>query len=359
MAYTTVEAGLQVEQWERDFHVEYVRDSRFKRYMGKSSNSIIQTNMVLEGAPGTTITFGLVTRLTGSGVTGDNRLMGNEEALSNYSQEVTINQLRNAVAVGDFEQKKTFIDLLDAARDALKNWAMEKLRDDIIARYMSPHVDGTTTYGSSTEAQKDTWLQNNVDRVLFGAAKSNTAGGSGTEDHSSSLANVDSSSDTLSPAMVSLAKRMARDADPHIRPVVIKEDEEWFVLFANKWAFRDFKSNAAYQQAARDGWTRGPDNPLFRDGDLVWEGMIIREIVEIPVISGVGASSIDVAPNFVCGAQSMFVCWGRRTRAIQQDDDYGNINGVGVAEIRGVEKATFNSTQHGLLTLYTAGVADT
>lgn len=354
MAYTTVEAGLQVEQWERDFHVEYVRDSRFKRYMGKSSNSIIQTNMVLEGQPGDKITFGLVTKLTGSGVTGDNRLMGNEEALNNYSHQVTINQLRNAVAVGDMEQKKTFIDLLDAAREQLRLWAMSTLRDDIIARYQSPNVDGTTTYASSTEAQKDAWLAANDDRVLFGAAKSNNS----SNDHSASLLNVDATTDPLSPAMVSLAKRMARDADPHIRPVVIKEDEEWYVLFANKWAFRDFKSNATYQQAARDGWTRGADNPLFRDGDLVWDGMIIREIPEIPVISGVGAAAIDVAPNFLAGAQSLLVCWGRRTRAIQQDDDYGNLNGVGVAEIRGVEKPSYTGAQHGLLTLYTAGVAD-
>jgi N4-gp56 family major capsid protein len=355
MAATTVAAANAVDQWERTFHKEYVRDSRFKRYMGDTPNDIIQVNMVLEKEDGDDITFSLVTRLTGDGVEGDDVLEGNEESGGNYGQKVTVNQKRNGVAVGRMERKKTQIDLLNAYKEQLKLWARSKLRDDIIARFQSPNLDGTSTYATTSETDKDAWLAANADRVLFGAAKSNNA----ANDHSAALAQVDSTTDVLSPGMVSLAKRMARDADAHIRPVITKEDEEWYVLFANKWAFRDFKNNTTYQQAARDGWTRGPDNPIFRDGDLVWDGVIIREIVEIPVVTGVGASSIDVAPNFLCGAQAMFLAWGEQTHAIENRQDYENLKGVGVAEIRGVAKAMFNSLQHGLLTLYTAGVADT
>ena len=354
MANTTVDTANQVEQWERKFFKEYVRENRFNRYMGMDENSVIQLLMKLGGSPGIELTISLVTRLSGAGVTGDSTLEGNEEALSNYGHKIEVNQRRNAVAVGNFEQKKTHIQLLDAAKTMLKLWAMEQLRDDIIRAMQSPNVDGTTAYASTSEGDKDTWLAANSDRVLFGAAKANNSG----NDHSASLLNVDSSTDVLQPTMLSLAKRMARDADAHIRPVRVKEDEEWYVLFANKWAFRDFKASSDYQQASRDAELRGRDNPLFRDGDLVWDGVIIREIPEIPVIAGVGDSGIDVAPNFLCGAQAVGVAWAERTKAIKDEFDYDNLMGVGVAETLGVEKLVYNNKQHGLLTLYTAGVAD-
>lgn len=355
MSATTVAAENAVDVWERSFHKEYVRDSRFKRYMGTGANDIIQVNMVLEKEDGDEITMALVTRLTGDGVEGDATLEGNEEALGNYGQKITVYQKRNGVAVGRAERKKTLIDLLNAAKEQLKLWAREKLKDDIIARLMCPDSDGVSTYASTSEADKDSNLVTNTDRYLFGAAKSNNA----SNDHSAALAQIDSTNDILAPGLVSLAKRMARDADPHIRPVITKEDEEWYVLFANKWAFRDLKQHATFQNAVREGWTRGPDNPIFRDGDLVWDGVIVREIPEIPVISGVGAGSIDVAPNFLCGAQALFLCWGEKTHAIENRRDYDNLLGVGVAEMRGVAKAMFNGYQHGMLTLYTSGVADT
>ena len=90
-------------------------------------------------------------------------------------------------------------------------------------------------YASASEAQKDAWLVDNADRVLFGATKSNAS----SNDHSTSLANIDNTTDKLSPAMISLAKRIAQTASPKIRPIKTSEDEEWFVMFAGPQAFRD------------------------------------------------------------------------------------------------------------------------
>lgn len=358
MAVTTISSDLQVDVWQRKFFAEYVRTNRFARYMGTNENSIIQLVEDLTKERGDDVWLALVTELSGSGVTGDNTLEGNEEALSNYGCKITIDQLRNAVAVGRMERKKAAIDLLKGAKMMLKLWAMDKLRTEIINKLQSPNVDGVTAYASCTETQKDAWLAANgqgvaANRVLFGAAKSNND----DDDHSGGLSEVDSASDTLVHGLVSLAKRMARDSDPAIRPVRVGEDEEWYVLFANKWAFRDLKAGLATIHS--DAMQRGASNPLFTDGDLMYDGVIIREIPEIAVISGVGNGGIDVAPNFMCGAQAVGVAWGERTHAIQDVRDYGNIKGIGVGEIRGVKKATFNSIQHGVLTLYTAGVADT
>jgi len=356
MAVTTIAANSKVTRWSRRVFHEYVRGNRFRRYMGMDDNKVIHLKNELTKKRGDTISFPLIVELSGSGVTGDNTLEGNEEQLVNYEDRVTVDQLRNAVARGNMEQQTTLIEVLMEAKTALRDWARSKIRDDIIDRMQSPVLDGVTTYGAASETQKDAWdTANGATRILYGAAKSNRSAG----DHSAGLANVDATNDILSPGMVSLAKRMARDASARIRPIKVKEDEESFILFCNKWAFRDFKNNSTYQQNLREGEIRGKNNPLYTDGDLLHDGVILREIVEIPVISGDGAAGIDVAPNFMCGAQDIIIGWAQQTRAITDSRDFANIQAVGVAEIRGMKKAYFNDLQHGQLTLYTAGVADT
>lgn len=355
MAETQTNTALKVQHWDSDFFKEYVRDNRFKRYMGKSENSVIQVKEEMTGKKGNKITIPLVTRLTQAAITGNGVLEGNEEQLGNYGWDVELDYKRYGVLVTDREQKFNAIDLRNAAKTMLKTRAMEELRDDVIDAFGAVY-NGTSylNYADASEGIKDTWLTNNSDRLLFGAAKSNLS----AADHSASLANIDATTDTLSASIVSLAKRMAKTADPHIRPIRTKEDEEWFVLFANSLAFRDLKTDSTFQQANREARNRGLDNPLFRDGDLVYDGVIIREVPEIAVIEDVGAATIDVAPNYFCGAQSVAVCWGQRPVSKTNVTDYEFRKGVGIQEMRGVEKMFFNNVQHGLLTLYTAGVAD-
>jgi len=198
--------------------------------------------------------------------------------------------------------------------------------------------------------------------VLFGAAAANRVAGN----HAGSLLNVDNAADTLSPGMISLAKRLAQAASPAIRPVTANEDEEWFVLFAQPRAFRDLKNHADMLAANRDAMQRGKDNPMFTGGDLIWDGVIVKEVPEIGFLAGAGAGGIDIAPNYLCGAQSLGLAWAQRTRTITQENDYEFRHGVAVQEIRGVEKLRFGTgiadtdapRDHGVFTLFTAGVAD-
>lgn len=356
MANTTVASANQVDQWSKEFFREWNRENQFSAYMGKSVNSPIQIKEELNKKPGDDLTISLVTNLSGSGVTGDNTLRGNEEALGNYGYKLTIDQLRNAVRFGKMEQKKTAIDLFMAAKEMLKPWRMNALRDDIIAAMQCPVVDGSTAYGSASEAEKDAWLAANDDRILFGAAKSNNS----SNDHSASLLNVDATNDVLTPTIISLAKRMVKLADPKIRPISTKKGgQEFYIMFANSYAFRDLSQNSTMTQANRDARVRGLENPLFKGGDLWWDGILVHEVPEIPVISGVGAAGIDVAPNFICGAQALGRAIGDPTHFVQEMQDYDNLKGIGVSDIESVQKLMYNDIQHGMLTLYTAGVADT
>jgi N4-gp56 family major capsid protein len=339
--------------------MEYVRENRFKRYMGTDENAIIQLKDDLTKAPGDKVTFASVNKLAGAGQTGNATLEGNEEELDSRSMAVTVAPLRHAVAVTNWDEQKSAIDLRNAAKMALKMWSMEKMKTAIITALGSKNG---IAYASASEAQKDAWLVDNADRVLFGALKSNAS----SNDHSTSLANLDNTADKLTPEAVSLMKRIAMTASPAIKPIRLNEDEEWFVLFANSRAFRDFSLNSTVTQANRDARTRGMDNPLFTGGSLVWDGVIVREIPEIGILTGVGAGSIDVGPVYLCGAQAIGVAYAQRTKTTTQVADYGFRNGVGVQEIRGIEKLIFGSgagdtddtKDHGIVTGFFAGVAD-
>ena len=359
MALTTARSGLTPQQWDSKFFMEYVRENRFKRYMGTDENAIIQMKEDLTVKQGNKVTYASVNKLTGAGVTGNTTLEGSEEELDTRSMAVTVNPLRHAVAVTNWDEQKSSIELRDTAKMALKLWSMEKMKNDVVAALGS--INGIA-YGTASAAQRNTWVVDNVDRVLFGALKSNYS-----TTHATALANIDNTADKLTPEAVSLMKRIAMTASPAIKPIRLNEDEEWFVLFANSRAFRDFSLNSTVAQANRDARVRGVDsNPLFTGGSLVWDGVIIREIPEIATLGAVGAGSIEVGPVYLCGAQAVGVAYAQRTKTTTHVADYGFRNGVGVQEMRGIEKLIFGSgagdtddlKDHGIVTGYFAGVAD-
>lgn len=349
MSQTIVSSSNVMTRYERQVTSEYIRNNRFSRYTGTGANNLIRIREGLEK-----VSFPLIPRLKGAGVSGATYLRGSGEAMPNYSWELTPSYIRHAVEFTKEELDKPAFDMMAEAKPRLQSWAKEKVRDDVISAFGAIY-DGTTysAYASASEANKDAWLANNSDRVLFGAAKSNNA----SNDHSASLANVDSTNDKLTYSIVSLAKRMAKLADPHITPYMTDDDEEWFVMFAGSYAFRDLKTSLA--TINQNAMPRDKSNPLFRDGDLVWDGVIIREVPEIGVISGVGAASIDVAPCYLCGTEAISFGLGKKP-GLKVDDqwDYGFAPGVAVELKHQIRKTFFNNVQYGLCTVYVSGVAD-
>jgi N4-gp56 family major capsid protein len=292
-------------------------------------------------------------------------LEGNEEILNARSLKVPVGVIRHAVAVSQWDEQKSVIDLLNAARQVLKNWAMNKLRADIILSLGAVTADGDVqiSYAAATAAQRNTWLVNNSDRVLFGASKSNNTGV-----YATSLTNIDNTADKLTAAQITLAKRIARTASPKIRPIRVNDDEEWYVMFVPSMVFRDLMLDPVIINSLQYAWNRGSDNPLFTAGDILYDGVIIREIPELPTIPDVGAgATVDAGASYLCGAQALGIAWAQRTKAITNERDYGFFSGVGVQEIRGVAKLRFGvdptvdqtkPVDNGVVTVWSAAEPD-
>ena len=54
------------------------------------------------------------------------------------------------------------------------------------------------------------------------------------------------------------------------------------MLFCPSLVFRDLMLDPVITAALQYAWNRGSDNPLFTAGDLIYDGVIIREIPELP-----------------------------------------------------------------------------
>lgn len=341
MVDTTISTAIQVKQWDDTAHKTYIRKNRFKPYMGLDENSIIQMKEELTKKQGDTITFPLLGALPTAGGPNDGTtsLVGNEKALPNEGHALTVSLVRDATVVSVIEEKKSPIDIRNAAKMALEDLQMRYLRNDIITAFGSI---GGIAYGAASAAQKNAWNVANSDRILFGSAKSNY-----NATHATALGAIPAAQ-KLSKNVVSLLRRIAQTAvnanGDGIRPVTLDGDQESYVMFVGTNAFRDLKTDIGVEW--KDAQERGKGNPLFVGTTSVyWDGVIIREIPEIAAIGAVGTAGATVAPIYLCGAQALAAGWGMRTKTtLRKEDDYGLKAGVGFMEMRKIDKMRYGAT---------------
>src|SRR3990167_7769788 len=127
MANTITIDALRQELWSKELLDDVMRDvENVMQFMGEDGNNVIQVSRELQKKKGDVETFGLVARLSGDGVTGDDELEGNEEAMLSYSEQVAIDQIRNAVRLkGKLDAQKVVYDQIKEAREKLRIWMRE------------------------------------------------------------------------------------------------------------------------------------------------------------------------------------------------------------------------------------------
>lgn len=369
MANTSVASELVVKKFRSDFFKEFVRGNRFSRYTGTGKNNVIT---IKEGRK--IINVPLVNRLSGTGVSGSSTLRGNGEALPNYGYDLTPTYHRNAVEFDREEMEKPNIDLMRAARESLLDWSMEKIRNDDLEAMCAVH-DGTTyyDYGDATATEYNAWATYNDDRVTYGGDIANFSGV-----HATDLDKI-VAADTLSAGGIALMKRMAKNARPRIKPIKVDDEEEMFVAFCDSFNFANLKSNlGTFHQNAMP---RNRTNPLWTDADLLYDGVVIREVPEIgdfiddafgsdwSSLATAGDSSSRVSPVFFCGAQALGYGLGQRPRIIvDRLTDYEFQPGVAVELKHDIDKFFFDDNpsgtssqhvQHGMVTGFFSAVKDT
>lgn len=278
MAITTVQSNNKLIVFIKEITREYIRQNLFSPYIGDSMTAIIRVINNLKNG-GEQINIPLIARLKNNPVA-TGTLVGNEENIDNYGDRAWIDWARNATKVPRSEEQKSSIDLFAQARPLLEDWGKELQRDEIVDAFFAVPLASTAPAGlgsaggqrvngalfdQSTVAQRNTWVTDNGDRVLFGGSIGNYSTTWAT------AAGAVTSAMTLSAASLSKMKRLAKKANPRIRPYKLKNGREYFVLFAGSNCFRDLQNDTTIITAntmARPREGAGLDeNPLFQDGD--------------------------------------------------------------------------------------------
>lgn len=384
MAEVILNGNLAERRWLSDEYVTpYMRQSGFSEYMGTGTDAIIRILRGTDlGSGARSVIMPLVGLLRGEGVSGSQVLEGNEEDMDTYADEIRVNYRRNGVKVPKSESYKTTLDLLRVARPRLRDWAanvvlkkglIQQIQGIVVPGITVTETDGSTyqgpdsvvPYAQATAAQRNAFVTNNADRILFGADIANASSGV----MATALATIDSTNDKLTAAAISKVKRIAQatadltatttnNVSP-ITPYSTRDGNEMFVYWANKWSFRDLRNDPAMYNALKDAEVRGKDNPLFRSGDLWWDGVIIREMQDMEVIAGAGASGIDVAHNFLAGQSALAVAYGEEPRIItDRDQDYQFRPAVAVQELIGIKKTSFAGRQYGGVSHFVSATPD-
>ena len=340
MTDTAAATGLTVQQWEDQYFSEYLQTLQaFKPLMGTGENAVIQVKEDLTKKAGDSITIALVNRLTNSAVTGVSTLEGFEEDLVSRSMRIYVDKRRNAVRVPEMAEQRSAISLRNAAKPTLLDWSAEDTRDLIIAALTS--INGVA-FGTSTEAQRDAWLVDNKDRTVFGAyAKGGSAGGS---DFSADTAQLDTTADLFTFNRLDDMALVAKTCSPKIRPMRDPGNgRRYYVAFAHPFAMKDLRDSIDDNILANT-IVEMEASKLFEGGDILWNGVIVKEIDNMPVWLNLGASgTTEVTPVYLCGAQALAIAYAKRWKTVTEVFDYGDKHGVAVEAILGVRKVLFGS----------------
>src|SRR5512139_266969 len=355
MALTSVQTNNKLIKFRKEITREYVRETLFSPYMGTAANSIIRVLNDLKSG-GEQVNVPIVNSLKGAAVA-NGTLTGNEEAIDNYGFRMWIDWARNAVKTNKQEMQRDSADIFDVAKPLLSDWGKSLIRDETCDAFLSIPLEtapanlGSTagqrvngvSWDNASAAQRNTWTADNVDRVLFGATISNY-----NATFATAAANVDNTTDKLTAASLKLMKRMAMNASPKIRPFKLKNGYEYFVVFCDTNQFRDLSNdttiiNANLYARPREGGGVS-ENPLFQDGDILYDGMVVRQVPEllsrIPTLfKTAGTTAIQINVAHLCGQSAAAQFWGQMPRPTQLDQtDYDFNRGVGVEMAYGISK---------------------
>lgn len=328
----TTSNALTKKVWEEKLFRETVPESYASKFMGEGADSMFHVKTNLEKSQGDKITFGLVARLAGAGVSGDATLEGNEESLVTYDDSVTIDQYRNGVTIrGRMSKQRAVFSITDEAKIQLKQWGAEKI--DRLC------FDA---------------LLNSPSAVYYRDSSGNPVKGAPA---ATAKAGLSATNSKLNLATFSYLRTLAKTGNNRsfmpLRPIKIK-GKEYYVLLVHEDVLYDIKQDTNFLTAQRECQERSADHPLFVGATALYDGVIVHTHEFIPIATDGGGASVAWSKGVLMGAQALCWAWGERPSVVQKDYDYENKTGYALSMICGVKKPTFNSVDFGSYGAYFA-----
>jgi len=305
--------ALTVKVWSAILLKEALRDMYLSKFMGESSDNIIQVKNELTKQKGDKITIPLRMQMAAAGQSSQTAitLEGNEEALVFYNYAVELYLYGHSVRTDDkLSLQRPAFDLRTEMKDALKDWLANKLEVLLAAALCASPTTGR-------------YINKTV-----------------------------SPTSTLTVAWIQAAKRKAQLVNPKVRPVNI-EGGEYYVMLVHPYGAKGLKADSDWKNAQLYANIRGRDNPIFKGALGMIDGVVLHEYDRSQLIITAGKTRC-----LLLGAQAGVLTWGQQPEWHEKLFDYERVPGVAVDLMAGIGKTVFNSEDFGLITLDVTYTAD-
>ena len=355
-------SGDQLQVWSRDFWRVARNMSFINQFAGAGQNAMVQrVTELTKSNKGTKANITLLADMTGDGITGDNTLEGNEEALRAFDITIELDQLRFANRVaGRMADQKTVVNFREQSRDALA-YAMAD-RMDQLAFLTLAGVAYTNKNNGALRATSSSAGHELVDLEFASDVSAPTTNRHRRWDATSGLVAGDTTAtaaaDKISYECIVNLKAYAKDQ--YIRGIRGAGNDEVFHLFVTPSQMADLKLDSDFLANVRNAGVRGQANSLFAgSSSLMVDGVMVHEFRHVFNTSGAtaGTSSnagaagykwganadVNGARALFCGAQALAMADIGLPEIVEDTFDYENQAGISVGKIFGLRKPKYNT----------------
>ena len=346
MALTSygVNAPEAVKLWRKRLAREALKATWIQKFIGDSDDSLIQTFSETGKSAGDRVTVTLRMQLAGDGVQGDGTLEGNEEALSTYTDNLLIDQLRHAVrSKGKMTEQRIPWSVREEAMMGLRDWWAGRMDTAFFNQIAGNTAVSDTRYTGNQSALAATSFYRSGGLATDQAVQGDTT-------------------KTFNLNQLDNAVAIAKTSTPVIRPLRY-QGSDVYVAFLHPFQVRDLRTSTATGQwldiqkaAAAGGEVK--DNPIFTGAIGMYNNVILHESFRVPfgVHSTSGAAQNLTRRAVLCGAQAAAIGFGQGQSFDGWDwneelFDYGNQLGVEAGAIFGLKKLVFNSVDFSTIVL--------
>ena len=349
-----VNDSLSNKLWAKKLSAEALKETYFGKFMGASSDNMIQIKNETSTNAGDTVTFGLRMQLSGDGVTESQTLMGNEESLTTYSDKVVINELAHAVRVRNkntIDAQRVPFNLRDEAKLGLKDWFSNRFDTA-----MFNHLAGNTLVTDMRYAGNNAIAAPSTSHIY--------RGGGATDDVTINGDNTK----TFNLQIIDALVERAGTSSPLIRPIKVAGENK-YLMFLHDYQVTDLRTNTNsgqwldIQKAALAGGI-GAKSPIYNGSLGEYNNVILHKSNRIPMgISNAGAQQTSTRRAVFCGAQAGAIAFGKEFsegvhyKWVEELFDYERELGVSSQTVWGLKKAVFNAVDFGTLVATTYAVA--
>ena len=352
----------QLTAWSRDFWRVARNFSFINQFAGTGQNAMVQRITELtKSEKGTKAVITLLADMTGDGITGDNTLEGNEEALRAYDLTIELDQLRFANRVaGRLADQKSVVNFRETSRDALA-YAIADRMDQLafltlsgVAYTLKTSGALRTTSSSAGHELADLEFASDVSAPTTNRHRRwDATNGLSAGDVTALVA-----ADTMQYKCIVELKAYAKDN--YIRGLRGAGGEEVFHMFVTPQQMAKLKLDSDFLANVRNAGIRGPKNELFAGSSSVLvDGVVIHEYRHVfntanattGISSNAGAAGykwgadadVNGARALFCGAQALAMADIGLPEIVEDNFDYGNQQGISIGKIFGLRKPKYNS----------------